>query len=118
MSGFVRFAGTMEFSGLNLEMRPERLDQLTRSAKRYFPALEAESPLSEWVGLRPMASDGLPIVGPLPGAEGVCVATGHGMLGVTLGPVTGSIVADWVLDGATDETWARLAPARFAPEPR
>ena len=113
MSGFVRFAGTMEFSGENLEMRRDRLEQLTRSAKRYFPALEAAHPLSEWCGLRPMTSDGLPIVGPLPGAEGVVVATGHGMLGVTLGTVTGSIVADWVLDGTTDRRWAALSPARF-----
>lgn len=114
MSGFVRFAGTMEFSGLNLEMRAERLEQLTRSAGRYFPALEAEHPLSEWCGLRPMASDGLPIVGPLPGVEGAVVATGHGMLGVTLGPATGSIVADHVLDGETDQRWAPLSPGRFA----
>jgi D-amino-acid dehydrogenase len=113
MGGYVRFAGTMEFSGLNLELRPDRLEQLTRSAKEYFPALASESPLSEWCGLRPMASDGLPIVGPLAGVEGVAVATGHGMLGVTLGPATGSIVADWVLDGTTTATWARLSPARF-----
>lgn len=113
MSGFVRFAGTMEFSGLNDVMRPERLQQLTRSAQRYFPALEAAAPLSEWCGLRPMASDGLPIMGPLDGADGAVVATGHGMLGITLGPATGSIVADWVLDGTTDPLWARLSPRRF-----
>lgn len=113
MSGFVRFAGTMEFSGLNDVMRPERLQQLTVSARRYFPMLDAEDPLSEWCGLRPMASDGLPIIGPLAGADGVVVATGHGMLGITLGPATGGIVADWVLNGTTDPLWARLSPRRF-----
>lgn len=114
MEGFVRFAGTMEFSGLNHVLRRDRLEQLTRGAKAYFPTLEARSPISEWCGLRPMASDGLPIVGPLPGVEGVVVATGHGMLGVTLAPVTGSIVADWVGKGRTDPRWTPLSPDRFA----
>lgn len=113
MEGFVRYAGTMEFSGLNHELRRNRLGQLTRGARAYFPALESRTPLSEWCGLRPMASDGLPILGPLPGADGVVVATGHGMLGVTLGPPTGSVVADWVLDGTTDPLWQRLSPERF-----
>ena len=39
--------------------------------------------------------------------------SGHGMLGLTLGPVTGEIVADWVVDGSTDALWQRLAPGRF-----
>ncbi len=113
MDGFVRFAGTMEFSGLEPVMRRDRLEQLTTSARAYFPALGYGPPLSEWCGLRPMASDGLPIVGPLPGAERVVAATGHGMLGVTLGPATGDIVADWVLEGGTDPRWVPMSPERF-----
>lgn len=113
LDGFVRFAGTMEFSGLNHVLRRPRLEQLTTAAARFFPGLEARNPLSEWCGLRPVASDGLPIVGPLPGVEGVVAATGHGMLGLTLGPVTGKVVGDWILDGGTDRRWTRLSPARF-----
>lgn len=111
----VRFAGTMEFSGLNDEMRPDRLEQLTTSARRYFPSLGEALAISEWCGLRPMASDGLPIVGPLPGIEGVAVATGHGMLGLTLAPVTGVLIADQILEGGPSLDYARgLFPARFA----
>lgn len=113
MEGFVRFAGTMEFSGLNHEMRRDRLEQLSRSARLYMPKLGDMVPLSEWCGLRPMASDGLPIVGPLAGVEGVLVATGHGMLGLTLGPATGTLVADYVVEGRIDPRWARLSPERF-----
>ncbi len=110
----VRFAGTMEFSGLNDVMRPERLEQLTTAARRYLPGLGRASSVSEWCGLRPMASDGLPIVGPLPGVEGVAVATGHGMLGLTLAPVTGVLVADQILDGRPSLDYAKgLFPARF-----
>ncbi len=113
MRGFVRFAGTMEFSGLNEVMRRARLEQLTRSARTYFPTLGPAAPLSEWCGIRPMASDGLPIVGPVPGLEGAVVATGHGMLGLTLGPATGRLVADWVLEGGVAPGPRRLSPERF-----
>lgn len=113
LDGFVRFAGTMEFSGLNRTLRPARLDQITRAARRFFPGLGTAEPRSEWCGLRPVSVDGLPIVGPLPGTPGVMVATGHGMLGLTLGPVTGDLVADWVLGDGPEARYRRLAPARF-----
>lgn len=112
MDTVVRFAGTMEFSGMNSVLRPERLRQLTRAAKEAFPGLGTARPISEWCGLRPMSVDGLPIVGALPGVEGVAVATGHGMLGLTLGPVTGEMIARLVLEGG-DERLAPLSPRRF-----
>jgi D-amino-acid dehydrogenase len=113
MDGVVRFAGTMEFSGLNDTVRRPRLEQLTRAARCYFPGLGAHPPESEWCGLRPVSSDGLPVVGPVPGLEEVVVATGHGMLGLTLGPVTGALVADWVLDGGPEPLYRAMAPARL-----
>lgn len=112
MDTVVRFAGTMEFSGMNDVMRPARLRQLTRAARKAFPDLGTARPASEWVGLRPMSVDGLPIVGPLGGVEGLTVATGHGMLGLTLGPVTGEIIARMVLEGG-DPRAEGLSPARF-----
>lgn len=113
MRGVVRFAGTMEFSGLNRVLRRPRLEQLTRSARSVFPGLGRADPVSEWCGLRPMSADGLPVVGPLPGVENVVVATGHGMLGLTLGPVTGDLVADAVLDPGAPARYPALAPVRF-----
>lgn len=113
MDGAVRFAGTMEFSGLDDTIRRGRLEQLTRAARTYFPGLGARVPDSEWCGLRPVSSDGLPVVGPVPGLQEVVVATGHGMLGLTLGPVTGSLVADWVLGDGPDRLYRAMAPARL-----
>ena len=109
---FVRFAGTMEFSGVNRVMRPQRLRQLTSAAREVFPGIGSARPSSEWCGLRPMSVDGLPIVGPLGGVEGLSVATGHGMLGLTLAPVTGEMIAKLVLEGADPRVEA-LSPARF-----
>ena len=58
-----------------------------------------------------MSVDGLPIIGPVPGVKGLVIATGHGMLGLTLGPLTGEIVARQVLEGF--DARAELLPARF-----
>lgn len=112
MDDVVRLAGTMEFSGMNHVLRRPRLEQLTRAAREVFPGLGPARPSSEWCGLRPMSVDGLPIVGPIVGVDGLVVATGHGMLGLTLGPVTGEIVANSVT-GVTDPRVEGLSPDRF-----
>ena len=101
MGAFTRLAGTLEFSGVNHEMRRGRLEQLTTAAKRYVQGVWDVTPRSEWCGLRPCTPDGMPFVGPVPGQDGLFVATGHAMLGLTLGPVTGQIIAEQVLEGRT-----------------
>lgn len=113
MDGFVRFAGTMEFSGTNHEIRPARVAQLTVAARRYLTGVGDVPASSEWCGLRPCTPDGLPIIGPVPGLEGVFVATGHAMLGLTLGPITGRLVAEWILDGAPSMEIGMMAADRF-----
>ena len=112
MGDFVRFAGTMELSGLNRVMRRPRLNQLTNAALKCFPSLGSDGLRSEWCGLRPMASDGMPIIGSLQDIKGLSVATGHGMLGLTLGPVTGEMIAQDVLD-AGKPRFSKLSPSRF-----
>lgn len=111
--GFVRLAGTLEFSGVNDEMRRSRLEQLTDSAARYLTRLGGGDPVSEWCGLRPCTPDGLPIIGPIPGVAGVFVATGHAMLGLTLGPVTGRLIAEVILDGSPSLNMGGLGADRF-----
>ncbi|MEX2466502.1 MAG: FAD-dependent oxidoreductase [Gemmatimonadota bacterium] len=113
LRGRVRFAGTMEFSGMNRVLRPARLAQLTRAARHVFPDLGDAPPLSEWSGLRPMSADGLPLIGELPGPGGAWIATGHGMLGLTLGPVTGEMIADALIGSTPSRHLLALTPARF-----
>jgi D-amino-acid dehydrogenase len=114
MDDHVRFAGTLEFSGRNLDMRRDRLEQLDAAARRYFTVTDLSEPTSEWCGLRPCTPDGLPVIGRVPGYEGAYVANGHAMLGLTLGPVTGSLVADLVLRGAPTLDIQAFRPERFA----
>ena len=101
MGDFTRLAGTLEFSGVNHHLRRGRLEQLTAAAKRYVEGVGDGPPRSEWCGLRPCTPDGMPFVGPVPGQDGLFVATGHAMLGLTLGPVTGQIISEQVLEGRT-----------------
>jgi D-amino-acid dehydrogenase len=60
-----------------------------------------------------MLPDGLPALGPVPGHPGLHIATGHAMLGVTLGPTTGELVAPAVLDGRPTAELAPFSLARF-----
>lgn len=111
--GSLRIAGTMELSGINLNLDRRRLEALTSAAERHLPgALEGDGHES-WVGMRPITPDGLPILGRMPASDNVYVATGHQMLGVTLAPSTGKVMAELILDGESSVDLAPFSPARF-----
>ena len=61
--------------------------------------MEEDPALSDWCGLRSCMPEGLQVIGPVPGTDGLFLATGHGRLGLTSGPATGELVAEFVLDG-------------------
>lgn len=96
MEGFTRFAGTMEFSGINHRIRKERVTAIARAAEAYYPGLAittAEKDAAQ-CGLRPVSPDGLPYIG-RPGHFGnLTIATGHAMMGWSLGPATGKLVSE------------------------
>jgi D-amino-acid dehydrogenase len=92
----VLFGWTMEMLVMNLEIDRRRIDGIIDAATSYYPdftraELEAVEP---WCGLRPCSPDGLPFIGRVKEFANVSVATGHGMLGLSLAPVTGEIIAD------------------------
>ncbi|WP_327583502.1 FAD-dependent oxidoreductase [Nonomuraea sp. NBC_00507] len=117
IGGTTRLAGTMELSGDNRRLNWQRIVAIARGSRRYLgdwfddqddlPRLIRDP----WVGGRPLLPDGLPIVDRLPGHDNVFLATGHGMLGVTLGPATGRALADFLLSGRRP---AVLAPFSFS----
>lgn len=113
MDGFVRFAGTLELSGVNHDIRRPRLEQLTKAAARYLKTMEDPTIKSEWCGLRPCLPDGLPALGAVSRYPGLFVATGHAMMGLTLGPVTGKLISECVLDGSPSMDIITLRPDRF-----
>jgi D-amino-acid dehydrogenase len=112
--GMLRLAGTMELSGLNERVAESRSDAIVRATRRSFRTWPTEAPEGDvWCGLRPLSPDGLPLIGRLPGAEQVFVATGHSMLGLTLAPATGALLAELIVSGATPGELTPFDPSRF-----
>lgn len=110
----LRFAGTMEFDGTYDRFDRRRIEAIVRAVSPYLRSIDWAGRSEEWVGPRPMTPDGLPYIGPLPGRSRVFVAAGHNMLGVTLAPATGKVVADLVLLGDPGIDLAPFSPERFA----
>lgn len=111
----LRFAGTMEIGGENFTVDPARVRGIVKSVGRYFPAFEPRDfdDVEPWVGLRPVSPDGIPYIGPVPGAANAFAASGHAMMGLSLGPVTGRLLADLVTARPSFRSLAALAPGRF-----
>ncbi|TRZ46302.1 NAD(P)/FAD-dependent oxidoreductase [Robertkochia solimangrovi] len=100
MDGYTRFAGTMEFSGLNHVIRKERVNAIADAAKSFYTKMEfQESELEKaQCGLRPVSPDGLPFIGRTAALKNCVIGTGHAMMGWSLGPATGKLITE-VIDG-------------------
>lgn len=115
MGDTLRVAGTMEICGTDLSVSKARLQGIIESFCRYYPQYQPSDfdGIEPWVGLRPCSPDGLPYLGRAPKHPNVFVATGHAMMGLSLGPVTGKLVADLITGEAPAIDTTRLDPARF-----
>ena len=111
--GHVRIGGTMEFSGLETSLDRRRLDALRVAAGRYLSEWPTGVRETEWAGLRPLAPDGLPVLGRLPAYDNVFVAAGHGTLGVTLAPSTALVMGQLMRTGVSDIDLTAFRPDRF-----
>jgi D-amino-acid dehydrogenase len=108
----LRLAGTMEFIGLDDELDRSRAGRLLTHARLYLENLSGDD-LSAWSGLRSCTPDSLPLIGRSSVIPNLIFATGQGMLGLTLAPVTGSAVAALVTGEETDLSIHSLSPGRF-----
>lgn len=114
LDGMVRLAGTMELSGLNDRIAPGRVAAIVRAGAGYLTGWPADPVRAAvWTGARPLTPDGLPVIGLAPGFANLAIASGHAMLGVTLGPATGEVVAELMTDGRLPEVARPFDPARF-----
>jgi D-amino-acid dehydrogenase len=117
MDGALRVGGTMEITGLEESVNRRRVDGIAKSLPDYYPEFTKQmfDGLPVWHGLRPCSPDGLPYIGRSKRFENLTIATGHAMLGLSLAPVTGRIVAD-LLGGnpAGARPLPLLSPDRYA----
>ncbi len=111
LPGRLRFAGTLSLSGYDHSVDPRRAAPIQQLARAYGATDEAVADV--WRGYRPCSPDGLPIIGFSPRHDNLTVATGHGMMGVTLAPITGKLVAERVQNLAPTLDLDPFRVARF-----
>ena len=96
-SGY-RLGSTMEFSGFDDKLNAKRLAALERGAHEYLHEPFGDEVQERWFGWRPMTYDDLPIIGKSPKHENLFLATGHGMLGMSMSAITGKLIAELITE--------------------
>lgn len=96
LGNLLRFTGRFEVGEYSTTPNPKWIARLEKFAREYIELAEKLDVKESWAGLRPVTPDGIPVIGPAPHHSNLIVATGHAMLGLTLGPGTGQLVAELV----------------------
>jgi D-amino-acid dehydrogenase len=115
MGDTLRFGGTMEITGIDHSISMNRVKGIVDSIPHYYPEMKVEMPKKEevWHGLRPCSPDGLPYIGRSKKIKNLVIATGHSMMGLSLGPGTGLLVKEIVDKEKTTMMIDRFNPGRF-----
>jgi D-amino-acid dehydrogenase len=115
MGSTLRFGGTMEIAGLNENITQRRVDRIIDAACSHFPDFSPGhfEGIKPWRGLRPVTPDGLPYVGRTQRYTNLSVAAGHAMMGFSLGPITGKLIAETISGVSPSIGIDMLAPGRF-----
>jgi glycine oxidase len=112
--GRILVGATVEDVGFEKATTAAGVKSLEVAAAEISPFVPDREPRENWSGLRPFAADGLPVIGPVPGIEGLFVATGHFRNGILLAPITAQITAEFVVRGTDSEYFSHFGPQRFA----
>ena len=115
MGRSLRFGGTMEIAGLNEDINPVRVRGIINSVARYYPEFTPADfdGVQPWRGLRPCSPDGMPYVGRTAKFTNLSLATGHAMMGLSLGPITGRVMAEIISGEKPKFDLAQLLPDRY-----
>ncbi|MGJ1234292.1 MULTISPECIES: NAD(P)/FAD-dependent oxidoreductase [Sphingobacterium] len=114
MNGQIRFSGTMELGPANDKIYENRVRGIVESIPKYYPELQVDYPKEKiWYGYRPCSPDGLPYLGRLEKFDNVLVAGGGGMMGLSLGPAYGKIIADLLAGQKIQADIDGFRPDRF-----
>jgi len=103
MNGFTRFSGTMEIAGINHNINMARVETIAKIVTNYYPEItitEKEKKEAS-CGLRPVSPDGKPYIGKSAKCGNLTIASGHAMMGWSLGPATGKLVSEIISEKKT-----------------
>lgn len=111
----IRFGGTMEVVSTKAAPRYNRVEGILKAVKDFLPQFEIERPADDkiWYGYRPCSADGVPYIGRIKKFSNVVVATGHSMLGLSLGAGTGKLVSEIINEQKTSINMAAFEVERF-----
>lgn len=115
----VTTAGTMlvgssrQFAGFDTRVSWDVLQALARRATRMIPGIAQAPLIRSYAGLRPWSPDHLPLIGPVDGFESLYLATGHEGAGICLAPITGELIATWIMQSEAPELAGSIHPGRF-----
>ncbi|TWR27253.1 FAD-dependent oxidoreductase [Mucilaginibacter achroorhodeus] len=114
MNGGLRYGGTMELDAINTRINMNRVKGIVESVPKYFPDLKPAVPEQKdiWFGFRPSSADGLPYIGRTKNYGNLTLATGHGMMGLSLGAATGLLTSEIISGKTTTIKVADFAPDR------
>jgi D-amino-acid dehydrogenase len=115
LAGRLRVSGTMEIGADPFVVSEKRIRGIADTLHHFYPELDTVNPFQGKIGsgLRPCSPDGLPYIGRLKGYANVIVATGHGMMGMSLGPATGKLVSELISGRSTTMKLTGFEPGRF-----
>lgn len=115
MESSLRIAGTMEIDTVNSKIRVNRVKGMVGSFNKYYPELKVTMPDKKniWYGLRPCSPDGLPYLGKSKVYKNLFIATGHAMLGLSLGPATGKLIAEMIAETKSSIDIVAFNPERY-----
>lgn len=112
--GRVLAGATVEDVGFDTEITESGQRGLRESAIEIAPGLAEMEIVDRWAGLRPYAADGEPVMGAIPGVEGLFAATGHYRNGILLAPITGRILAERIVNCQESDYLRAFGPQRLA----
>lgn len=103
MGNDLRIGGTLEISNLTTNINKKRVQGITDALPSYYPDIKIDNIQEEkiWIGYRPCTPTGIPYLGKIPAFDNAFIATGHGMMGLSLGPATGKLISEIMLDKKT-----------------
>ncbi|HWZ15949.1 MAG TPA: FAD-dependent oxidoreductase [Mucilaginibacter sp.] len=115
MNGSIRFGGTMEVGKINNKVNMNRVQGIVESVPKYFPDFKLPVPGQKdiWFGFRPCSPDGLPYIGLSDKYKNLAIATGHTMIGLSLAPATGKLIAEAFNEERSSVDTGLFAPGRY-----
>ncbi len=112
--GRILAGATVEDVGFDCSVTVEAANELKLNACEIAPFLQDIDVAENWAGLRPFAADGSPIIGPMPGVDGLFVATAHYRNGILLAPITAKILAERIINSTDSQYFGLFGPERFS----